>query len=80
MMLYATGIRSRAWAYELKPIRGGKFLPEKFVTAITSPKKKKKKKRSSPVSLHLFHHFRPKSVTKREAKQLMTLSLEMLLQ
>ena len=36
----------------------------------TSPKKKKK--RSSPVSLHLFHHFRPKSVTKREAKQLIT--------
>ena len=60
-----------AWAYELKPIWGGtKFLPEKFVTAITSPKKKKK--RSSPVSLHLFHHFRPKYVTKREAKQVMT--------
>ena len=34
--------------------------------------KKKKKKRSSPVSLHLFHYFRPKHVTKREAKQVMT--------
>ena len=69
------------WAYELKPIWGGtKFLPEKFVTALTSPKKKK---RSSPVSLHLFHHFRPKYVTKREAKQVMTFFfffLEMLLQ
>ena len=29
------------WAYGLKPIWGGtKFLPEKFVTAMTSPKKK----------------------------------------
>ena len=48
---------------------GTKFLPEKFVTVITSPKKKK---RSSPVSVHLFHHFRPKHVTKREAKLVMT--------
>ena len=63
-------IWSYTWAYELKPIWGGtKFLPEKFVTAIRSPKKKK---RSSPVSLHLFHHFWPKHVTKREAKKVMT--------
>ena len=35
-----------AWAYDLKPIWGGtKFLPEKFVTVIVSPKKKKKKKK-----------------------------------
>ena len=58
------------WAYDLKPIWGGtKFLPEKFVTAMTSPKKKK---RSSPVSLHLFHHFWPKYATKRVSKQVLT--------
>ena len=33
---------------------------------------KKKKKRSSPVSLHLFHHFWPKYATKRDVKQVMT--------
>ena len=35
-------------------------------------KKKKKKKRSSPVSLHLFHHFWLKYATKREANQVRT--------
>ena len=34
--------------------------------------KKKKKKRSSPVSLHLFHHFWLKYATKREANQVRT--------
>ena len=35
-------------------------------------KKKKKKKVSSPVSLHLFHHFWLKYATKREANQVQT--------
>ena len=59
-----------AWAYDLKPMWGGtKFLPEKFVTAMTSPKKKK---RSSPVSLHRFHYFWPKYTIKRVSKQVLT--------
>ena len=45
------------------------FLPEKFVTAMTSPKKKK---RSSPVSLYLFHYFWPKYAIKRVSKQILT--------
>ena len=60
-----------AWAYDLKPIWGGtKFLPEKFVTTITSPKKKKK--RSSPVSLHLFHYFWRKYAIKRVSIHMLT--------
>ena len=31
-----------------------------------------KKKRSSPVLLHLFHHFWPRYATKRDVKQVMT--------
>ena len=44
---------------------------------------KKKKKTSSPVSLHLFHHFWLKYATKREANQVRTFFfffLEMLLE
>ena len=42
---------------------------------------KKKKKRSSPVSLHLFHHLWLKYATKREANQVRTFFfLEMLLE
>ena len=32
----------------------------------------RKKKRSSPVSLHLFHHFWPKYATTRVSKQVLT--------
>ena len=63
-------IGSVAWAYDLKPIWGGtKFLPEKFVTVIVSPKKKK---RSSPVSLHLIYYFWTKHAVKRGSKVVLT--------
>ena len=61
--------QTAAWAYDLKPIWGGtKFLPEKFVTVIVSPKKK----RSSPVSLHLIYYFWTKHAIKRGSKVVLT--------
>ena len=51
---------------------GGHQIFARKICYYNNISKKKKKKRSSPVSLHLFHHFRPKYVTKREAKQVTT--------